>query len=99
MEILADAFDQRTEIETHQIHLDADVSEILLDHGRHTLAGLVAGVCNDRKFHRMSFAVSQHAAIQPKTILPQSAGYLFWIEFLCFQLCVEPETVGRGNGA
>ena len=43
-EVLADALDERTEIQSHQIHFDADCGEILLYHRRHALASLVAGI-------------------------------------------------------
>ena len=42
-----DALDERRKIERDQIHLDADLRKILLDHGDHLLAGFVAGIGDD----------------------------------------------------
>jgi hypothetical protein len=44
VERLADALDQRTEIEGDNVQLDADGSEVLLYHGGHVLARLVSRV-------------------------------------------------------
>src|SRR5216684_1463993 len=94
-----DAFDQGRKIEGDQIHLDADLRKILLNHGGHLLAGFIAGAGDDREFDAIARGVSKHTAVEAEARASEEVKSGSGIVLRRGKLGIEPEMIGWGDGA
>ncbi len=62
VEAAADALNQGREVERHNVELDAQLCEILLDQRQHALVQFVAGVGDHGEFHLVALPVEQGVA-------------------------------------
>ncbi len=89
-----DAFDEGREVEGDDIEANADGGEILLDHGGHALAILVAGVGNDGELDGVAAAIAQGSILQLESVLGEFTHGGRGVEGMGREFLVEPELVG-----
>ena len=83
----------------HEVDLDADLAEVILNKDAHALALLVAGVGDDRELDRIAALVEQLAVLQVEAIGLEAFERGLRIVCFGFEFVVEPEFVGRRNRA
>src|SRR5207302_5470187 len=88
-----DAFDERREVESDNVELNANARKVLLNHGGHALAILVAGVGDHRKLNGVSVFIAQRAILHPEAVLLEPFHGRLLIERMRLQPGVEPELI------
>ena len=91
---LRDTFDQGREVECDQVHLHANLPQVLLNQNRHPFPILVPRIGDDREHHRISFAIFQRPVFEPESLSLQEFQSCIRTVGLRMQLAVEPEFVG-----
>ncbi len=94
VEAFGDAVDERREVERHHVHADPDLRQVFLHHGGNAFALFVTRVGDERKLHRMAFAVVQGAVFQLKAFLLQPRDGVVRVVWLRLQIRIEPHPVG-----
>ena len=97
VETAADAFDQGREVQNHDIELNAELGQILLDQGEGAFVQLVSGIGDHREFHLVDIAVEQGIAGTMKAIaLEPRQGRVHRVSRR-LQGGIQPETVRDGH--
>src|SRR6202041_2345045 len=81
------------------IQFDSNARKILLHHGCHAFAGFVTGIGDYRKFDRMPVVIAQGAILKGEAVLREAPHRGFLIKRVRLQFRIEPEFIGRTDGA
>src|SRR5262249_23886040 len=90
IETCRNTLDEREEIQSHNVQMDAYRREILLNHGCQPDACLQTRIRVDGKLDRLAFAVVEACAASLRSRVTEKGRGAFWIEVRRRKAGVEP---------